>query len=266
MTELRRRESDSLKSPGIAHGFFNRDGGVSTGIYSSLNCGPGSKDAPEAVAENRRRVACALAPATQLISLYQIHSPIVHTLPPVGSEGGARLQGDAMVTVTPNLALGILTADCAPVLLADPEATVIGAAHAGWKGALGEGGRGVLEATLDAMEKLGARKARISAFIGPCISQANYEVGWDFRDRFLQLGLRNRSFFVPSDKEGHYRFDLPGYVAHRLTAAGAGRVEMSGICTYPAENGYFSFRRTTHAGEPDYGRQVSAIVLTEPSR
>ena len=171
-----------------------------------------------------------------------------------------------MVTATPGLALGVLTADCAPVLLADPEAKVIGAAHAGWKGALGEGGRGVLEATLEAMEKLGARRARTSAFIGPCISQANYEVAFDFRDRFLEPGLRNRRFFVPSDTEAHYRFDLPGYVAHRLTAAGAGRVEMSGVCTYPAENGYFSFRRTTHAGEPDYGRQVSAIVLTEPSR
>ncbi len=112
------------------------------------------------------------------------------------------------------------------------------------------------------MEKLGALRDRISAVIGPCISQANYEVGWDFRDRFLELGLKNRRFFVPSDKEGHYRFDLPGYVAHRLTAAGAGTVEMSGLCTYPAENGYFSFRRTTHAGEPDYGRQISAIVLT----
>jgi copper oxidase (laccase) domain-containing protein len=120
----------------------------------------------------------------------------------------------------------------------------------------------VLEATLDAMEKLGALRDRITAVIGPCISQANYEVAFDFRDRFLQLGLKNRRFFVPSEKEGRYRFDLPGYVAHRLTAAGAGTVEMSGVCTYPAENGYFSFRRTTHAGEPDYGRQISAIVLT----
>ncbi|HEY1877344.1 MAG TPA: laccase domain-containing protein, partial [Rhizomicrobium sp.] len=170
--------------------------------------------------------------------------------------------GDGLVTAMPGLALGILTADCAPVLLADPEAKVIGAAHAGWKGALGEGGRSVLEATLDAMESLGARKARIGAFIGPCISQANYEVGWDFRDRFLEPGLRNRRFFVPSGKEGHYRFDLPGYVAHRLTAAGVGAVEMSGVCTYPRENGYFSFRRATHAGEPDYGRQISTIVLT----
>lgn len=258
---MTRRESEILKAPGIAHGFFGREGGVSTGIYESRNCGPGSNDAPEAVAENRRRIAAALIPGgepPQLVSLSQIHSPIVHTLPAWGSENGKRLEGDAMVTATPGLALGILTADCAPVLLADPRAKVIGAAHAGWKGALG----GVLEATLEAMEKLGAQRMRIQAVIGPSISQDAYEVGWDFRDRFLELGLRNRRFFVPSDKEGHYRFDLPGYAAHRLTAAGAGSVESLGVCTYPPENGYFSFRRTTHAGEPDYGRQISAIVLT----
>lgn len=267
MSGLQRLEMDSLKLPRIAHGFFGRDGGVSTGIYSSLNCGPGSKDAPEAVAENRRRVALALD--ARLLSLSQIHSANVLTLPAWGGdglpapprEGAARLEGDAMVTATPGLALGILTADCAPVLLADARAGVIGAAHAGWKGALGEGGRGILEATLEAMEKLGAARGRITAVIGPSITQANYEVAFDFRDRFLELGLRNRRFFVPSDKEGHYRFDLPGYVTHRLTAAGTGHVEMSGVCTYPPENGYFSFRRTTHAGEPDYGRQISAIVL-----
>jgi YfiH family protein len=256
-----RLEAEMLRAPGIAHGFFDRDGGVSTGIYESLNCGPGSKDAPEAVAENRRRVATALIPGgepPQLVSLNQVHSAIVHTLPAWGAEDGKRLEGDAMVTATPGLALGILTADCAPVLLADPKAKVIGAAHAGWKGALG----GVLEATLEAMEKLGAQRMRIQAVIGPCISLDAYEVSWDFRDRFLELGLKQRRFFVPSDKEGHYRFDLPGYAAHRLTAAGAGSVESLGVCTYPPEHGYFSFRRTTHAGEPDYGRQISAIVLT----
>jgi hypothetical protein len=269
-TGLNRLQAANLKAPGIAHGFFARTGGVSTGIYASLNCGPGSGDAPEAVTENRRRVAAALAPDARLTSLSQIHSAHVFALPAWSGEarpapqreGAARLEGDAMVTATPGLALGILTADCAPVLLADAKAGVIGAAHAGWKGALGTDGRGVLEATLDAMEKLGAQRARIAAAIGPCISQTNYEVGWDFRDRFLERGLRNRKFFVPSDKEGHYRFDLPGYVAHRLTAAGAGAVEMSGVCTYPPQNGYFSFRRTTHAGAPDYGRQISAIVLT----
>jgi polyphenol oxidase len=257
---MNRLQMQSLESPGVAHGFFGRDGGVSTGIYSSLNCGPGSRDAPDAVSENRRRVAAALMPEAKLLSLSQIHSAHVITLPAWGGEG--RPEGDAMVTATPGLALGILTADCAPVLLADPKAKVIGAAHAGWKGALGQDGRGVLEATLDAMEKLGALRDRITAVIGPCITQANYEVAFDFRDRFLALGLRNRRFFVPSDKEGHYRFDLPGYAAHRLSTAGAGTVEMSGVCTYPPQNGYFSFRRATHAGEPDYGRQVSAIVLT----
>ena len=245
-----------LDAPGFAHGFFGRQGGVSTGLYESLNCGPGSRDAAEAVAENRRRVSAALAPGAALVSLSQIHSPIVHTLceaPP------QRPEGDAMVTATRGLALGILTADCAPVLLADHDAKVIGAAHAGWKGALG----GVLEATLEAMENLGASRTRIAAAVGPCISQANYEVNWEFRDRFLELGLKHRRFFVPSEREGHYRFDLPGYVAHRLTAAGLASVETLGICTYPPENGFFSFRRTTHAGESDYGRQVSAILLTQ---
>ena len=268
---MTRLQSAQLKADGIAHGFFGRDGGVSTGIYESLNCGPGSKDVPDAVAENRRRVAAALMPNSasggeppQLVSLNQVHSATVLTLPAweaprrEGAARDGRPEGDAMVTATPGLALGILTADCAPVLLADISAGVIGAAHAGWKGALG----GVLEATLDAMEKLGALRDRIQAAIGPCITQAHYEVGWDFRDRFLELGLRQRRFFVPSEKEGHYCFDLPGYVAHRLTTAGAGSVEPLGICTYPPENGYFSFRRATHAGEPDYGRQISTIVLT----
>ena len=258
---MKRLTAPVLNATGIAHGFFGREGGISAGLYESLNCGPGSSDDPEAVRENRRLVVAALTPEkdTRLISLSQIHSAIVHTLP----AWDERPEGDAMVTATPGLALGILTADCAPVLLADPKAKVIGAAHAGWKGALGKDGRGVLEATLHAMEKLGALRDRIQAAIGPCISQSNYEVGWDFRDRFLELGLKHRRFFTPSDREGHYRFDLQGYVAHRLTAAGVGAVEPLGVCTYPAENGFFSFRRTTHAQEPDYGRQISAIVLTE---
>jgi YfiH family protein len=275
----------NLSSSGIAHGFFGREGGFSDGLYASLNCGQGSRDDPSLVIENRRLVAAALVPEghdTSLISLSQTHSAIVHTLPAWGwresaardaprregaangaprREGaatGERLEGDAMVTATPGLALGILTADCAPVLLADPKARVIGAAHAGWKGALG----GVLEATLVSMEKLGALRDRISAAIGPCICQDNYEVSWDFRDRFLEHGLKMRRFFMPSGKEGHYRFDLPGFVVDRLTAAGVASVEQSGLCTYPSENGFFSFRRATHAGEPDYGRQISAIVLT----
>jgi len=255
---MKRLTAANLQAAGIAHGFFGREGGVSSGLYESLNCGPGSSDDPKAVTENRRLVAATLAPDVQgarLISLSQIHSAVVHTLP----AWEERPEGDAMVTATPGLALGILTADCAPVLLADPKARVIGAAHAGWKGALA----GVLEAALEAMEKLGASRDRIDAAIGPCISQDNYEVGDDFRARFLEQGAKHRRFFVPSDREGHHRFDLPGFAAYRLTAAGVGSVERLGICTYPPENGFFSFRRTTHAKEPDYGRQISAIVLTE---
>jgi hypothetical protein len=260
---MKRLRAQILDLAGITHGFFGRDGGVSSGLYESLNCGPGSSDDSKAVTENRRLVAAALAPETKLVSLSQVHSAIVHTLSGDRHEGSnQRPEGDAMVTATPGLALGILTADCAPVLLADPKAKVIGAAHAGWKGALGSDGRGIVEATLDDMEKLGASRDRIQAAIGPCISQSNYEVAWDFRDRFLELGLRHGRFFTPSDREGHYRFDLAGYVAHRLTSAGVGAVEPLGICTYPPENGFFSFRRTTHAREPDYGRQISAIVLT----
>jgi len=256
---MQRLEAKSLAGlPGITHGFFGREGGVSTGLYASLNCGPGSKDDRDAVMENRRRIAEALSPGTALVSLAQIHSPIVHTVMP-GWDAARHPEGDGLVTATPGFALGILTADCGPVLFADPEARVIGAAHAGWKGAIG----GVLEATVAAMETLGAQRARIRAAIGPCISQANYEVGFDFRDRFLeQGGLRMRQFFFPSGKEGHYRFDLEGYVVARLAGLGLGSVEGLGVCTYPVDNGYFSFRRTTHAGEPDYGREISAILLT----
>ena len=261
---MKRLEAANLVLPGIAHGFFGRDGGVSTGLYASLNCGPGSRDDRAALAENRARVAAALGGHARLTSLAQIHSPVVHIVGP-DWDIAAHPQGDGMVTATSGIALGILTADCAPVLFADAQAGVIGAAHAGWKGALGskEGG-GVLEATLAAMQGLGASRGRIAAAIGPCISQRNYEVGWDFRDRFLQQGLKMRKFFVPSATQGHYRFDLEGYVAHRLALAGVESAERLGVCTYPAENGFFSFRRTTHAGEPDYGREISAILLTQP--
>ncbi|MBV9549628.1 MAG: laccase domain-containing protein, partial [Alphaproteobacteria bacterium] len=212
---MRRLEAAILAElPEIAHGFFGRAGGVSAGLYASLNCGPGSGDNKAAVAENRARVAATLG-ATRLTSLAQIHSPIVHVAGP-DWDASRHPEGDGLVTAVPGLALGILTADCAPVLLADAQAGVIGAAHAGWKGALGLKEGGVLEATIAAMESLGAHRAHISAAIGPCISQQNYEVTFDFRDRFLeQGGLRMRTFFVPSGKEGHYRFDLEGYVAHR---------------------------------------------------
>jgi YfiH family protein len=255
---MQRLEAANLAAlPGVAHGFFGRAGGVSEGLYASLNCGPGSRDDKAAVAENRARVAAALG-AQRLASLAQIHSPLVHV---VGRDwdAGTHPEGDAMVTAQAGTALGILTADCAPLLFADAAARVVGAAHAGWKGAIG----GVAEATIAAMEALGARRANIQAAIGPCISQQNYEVGFDFRDRFLeQGGLRMRKFFVPSDRQGHYRFDLEGYVAARLAALGLGSVQPLGVCTYPVESGFFSFRRATHAGEPDYGREISAILLT----
>jgi YfiH family protein len=255
---MKRLEAETLAGlPGIAHGFFGREGGVSTGLYASLNCGPGSKDDREAVRENRRRIGEALAPGARLVSLAQIHSPFVHLVGP-DWDSGRHPEGDGLVTATPGLALGILTADCGPVLFADAEAGVIGAAHAGWKGALG----GVLEATITAMESLGAARERISAAIGPCISALNYEVGHDFRARFLEADSGNARFFRPGKPE-HYHFNLEGYVEARLAELGLKAVEPLGVCTYPAENGYFSFRRTTHAGEPDYGREISAILLTK---
>lgn len=250
--------SANLDLPGIGHGFFSRQGGVSEGLYASLNCGPGSRDDAAAVARNRALAAQELG-ARHLVSLSQIHSAITHTIGP-GWDFAVRPDGDAMATALPGVALGILTADCAPVLLADARARVVGAAHAGWKGALG----GVVEAAIAAMEELGARRADIAAAIGPCISQANYEVGWEMRDQILARdGLRGRKFFQPSDKEGHYRFDLAAYAAHRLAQAGIGAVAGLGLCTYPLENGFFSFRRATHWGESDYGREISAILLTE---
>jgi YfiH family protein len=251
---IERQTAAALTTPAIAHGFFLRHGGVSEGIHASLNCGPGSRDEPESVAENRRRVAAELGAGLNLVTLAQVHSAIVHPVP----LAAARTEGDAMVTATPGVALGILTADCAPVLLADAQARVIGAAHAGWKGAVA----GVLENTVAAMETLGADRARIRAAIGPAITQDNYEVGWELRDKVLeQGGLRMRKFFIPSAREGHYRFDLKAYAAHRLAGAGIGAIETLPACTYPPENGFFSFRRATHRAEPDYGRQISAIAL-----
>jgi YfiH family protein len=255
---MKRLEAGTLSAlPGIAHGFFGREGGVSSGLYASLNCGPGSKDDRAAVAENRRRVAALLGPQARLVSLAQIHSPFVHIVGP-DWDTGSHPEGDGLATATPGLALGILTADCGPVLFADAEAGVIGAAHAGWKGALG----GVLEATIAAMESLGAGRNRIAAAIGPCISAASYEVGEDFRARFLEADPGHARFFRPG-KRGHYHFNLEGYVAARLAGLGLKSVEPLGVCTYPPENGFFSFRRTTHAGEPDYGREISAILITK---
>lgn len=234
--------------PGIAHGFFGRAGGVSTGLYESLNCGPGSKDDPNSVAENRKRVTATFDARARLATLAQIHSPIVHV---VGADWDCP-QGDAMVTAQPGIILGILTADCAPVLFADASARVIGAAHAGWKGAVGGG----LEAAIAAMRKLGA--ANIVAAIGPTIAQEDYEVGADFRTAFTAA---DHVFFSPAIRPTHFQFNLPGYIAMRLARAGIENVCDLGLSTYPPGNGFFSFRRTTHAGEPDYGRQISALMI-----
>lgn len=244
---------------GVRHGFFTRAGGVSEGLYESLNIGLGSSDARERVMENRARVAAALGVAAdRLVTPYQIHSPdaVVVSTPWPAGEG---TRADAIVTATPGLAVGVSTADCGPVLFADAAAGVVGAAHAGWRGAL----RGVIEATIEAMEGLGAERGRITAVLGPMISADAYEVGPEFVARFLEADAGNAAFFVRSERPGHAMFDLPAYIAARLAAAGVGGVEDLGLCTYSDEARFFSFRRTTHRGEPDYGRLVSAIALSE---
>jgi hypothetical protein len=246
------RAADLQELPGIAHGFFGRDGGFSSGVYASLNCGPGSRDDAAAVAGNRARAIEALAPGARLVSLAQIHSATVHIVDDSWNFD-LRREGDGLATVRSGVMLGILTADCTPVLFADAKAGVIGAAHAGWKGALA----GVLENTVAAMVTLGAKPARITAAIGPTISQANYEVGADMMARF---DAADRKFFIASDRPDHYRFDLPGYTRMRLERAGVGRISDLKLCTYPPGNGFYSYRRTTHLGEADYGREISAIV------
>jgi hypothetical protein len=247
--------ADNLKNAAIAQGFFTRQGGVSRGIFASLNCGPGSGDDAQKVMENREHVRRELG-ARSLVSLYQIHSPIAVTVSEPWDHGN-RPQADAMVTNVPGIALGILTADCAPVLLVDAQARVIGAAHAGWKGAL----YGVTDSVIAEMEKLGADRARIAAAVGPCISQANYEVGAEFLDAFTKVDSTNGKFFVTSNRSDHFRFDLEAFVAHRLRLAGVSDVQPLHACTYARENEFFSYRRATHRGEKDYGRQISAIVL-----
>jgi YfiH family protein len=239
----------------VRHGFFTRRGGASEGIYAGLNCGPGSGDRAEDVAANRALVAEAMGVAPdRLLSLHQVHSPSVVV---AGPDGWAeRPRADAAVTASRGVALGILTADCAPVLFADPEAGVIGAAHAGWRGAID----GVLEATVAAMEGLGAERARISAAVGPTISQRAYEVGPEFLDRFLDEDRAHGRFFAQGEGD-RALFDLPGFVLARLRAAGVGEAGWIGACTYSDPDRFFSYRRTTHAGEPDYGRLISAIAL-----
>ncbi|HEX5184838.1 MAG TPA: peptidoglycan editing factor PgeF [Allosphingosinicella sp.] len=241
----------------VPHGFLGRRGGVSEGVCAGLNVGLGSEDDRAAIAENRRRAIEAVAPGALLATVHQIHSPqVVHAEAPWPDD--ARPRADAMVTERPGLALGILTADCAPVLLADAEAGVIGAAHAGWKGAFG----GVVEATVAAMERLGADRARIAAAIGPCIARKSYEVDEVFFRRFAEADPENERFFAAGEREGHHQFDLEGFVLSRLAAAGLDRIEALGEDTCSQPDRFFSYRRAAHRGEPDYGRQVSLIALS----
>jgi purine-nucleoside/S-methyl-5'-thioadenosine phosphorylase / adenosine deaminase len=253
-------QAETLKDcPRVRHGFFTRRGGVSAGIYASLNCGYGSNDQAANVTENRRRALALIGlPAEALATTYQIHSAdVIEVTKPWPQD--ARPRVDAMVTTRPGIALGICTADCAPVLLADPVAGVIGAAHAGWRGAVS----GVVEAVVRAMVEHGAEPARMHAAAGPCIAQASYEVGPEFPQPFLQQDPENRRFFVPSKRAGHFMFDLPGYVLSRLQRLGIGEAASVGRDTCAETDMFFSYRRTTLAGEKDYGRGLSVIALEE---
>ncbi len=250
-------DSEALNIPGIAHGFFTRGGGHSTGIFASLNCGLGSGDDPDLVRMNRETVARGLGiDAANLVTAHQVHSAeaIEVTAPwPID----ARPKVDGLVSKTRGIGLGVLTADCGPVLFADPEGGVVGACHAGWKGAL----TGVTEATLSAMEKLGAVRTRITAVLGPTISKDAYEVGPDFPKPFLEQDGAHARYFTPSLKQDHHMFDLPRYLVDRLRREGVGSVSNLGLCTYSDEARFYSYRRATHRGEQDYGRLISAIAL-----
>ena len=242
--------------PGLRHAFFTREGGVSGEIYESLNGGLGSNDDPANVLENRRRMAEQMGVAPEnFVSVHQIHSPdaVVATGP---WPDDTRPRADAIVTRTEGIAIGVTAADCGPILFADAGARVIGAAHAGWKGAL----TGVLESTIDAMEKLGADRSGIVAAIGPLIRQHSYEVGGEFVERFLDAGAENAAFFIPSVRSGHATFDLAGFIRMRLESAGVLMIDDIGVDTYSDER-FYSYRRSVHRKEPDYGRHVHAIAL-----
>ena len=243
----------------IRHAFFTRGGGVSDGVYASLNGGIGSNDAPDKVAENRARMAATLGVTPdRFLTPYQIHSPDV-----VVADGSwtqaTRPRADAVVTREPRLAIGVSTADCGPLLFADAEAGVVGAAHAGWRGAF----TGVIEATLAAMEKLGASRDRVVVALGPTIRQPNYEVGPEFLERFRAADMDNERFFAPSPREGHAMFDLTGYIADRVNRAGVAQFEDLGHCTYADPAQFYSYRRMSQRGEPDYGRHINAIALAD---
>jgi YfiH family protein len=246
----------------IQHGFFGRQGGVSKGIYSNLNCGVGSDDLPEAVQENRARVAGKLSVKPEnLITVWQIHSSDCLIVDGPVAQGSERPKADALVTDKAGLALGVLTADCGPILFAGEKAdgsSVIGAAHAGWGGALG----GVLESTVERMLELGAGLETIRAAIGPCIGPKSYEVSIGFETSFLERNPEDEHFFREAQKSGHLMFDLSGYIASRLAQAGLKQVTITGDDTFAEPELFFSYRRSTHRKEPDYGRQISAIVIS----
>lgn len=253
-------ESSSLSAlDGIRHAFFTRDGGVSAGIYESLNSGIGSQDDVAHVTENRARMARELGvDSARLITAFQIHSPhVVVAEEPWSVE--TRPRADAIVTRTPGLAIGVSTADCGPLLFADAQARVIGAAHAGWRGAFS----GVIEGTIAAMEDRGADRTRITVALGPLIRQPNYEVSQSFVDEFLRADESHAQFFAPAERAGHAMFDLPAFIASRLAENGIGRFEDIGLCTYADPDRFYSYRRSVHRAEPDYGRHVNAIVLSE---
>jgi polyphenol oxidase len=251
-------EARTLSLPGIRHGYFTRQGGVSGGFYASLNGGLGSHDGAAEVAENRARMAAALGvPPAALLSIYQTHSPDV-AVAEKPWPADRRPRADAIVSRAAGLALGVSTADCGPILLADPAGRVIGAAHAGWRGAL----TGIIEATVAAMERLGARRERIHAALGPMIRQASYEVGPDLIARFTAADPASDRYFTPAARDDHALFDLAGYIGGRLDRAGIAHFEDLGLCTYADPARFFSFRRSTHRAEADYGRHVNAIVLT----
>ena len=242
--------------PGLRHAFFTRDGGVSDGIYGTLNGGLGSNDEPAHVAENRRRMAAQMGVTSEhFLGVWQIHSPdaVVASGP---WEGASRPRADAIVTRSEGLAIGVTAADCGPILLVDPNARVIGAAHAGWKGAL----TGIVESTVEAMEKLGAERTDIVAAIGPLIRQHSYEVGGEFVERFIEADAENGMFFIPSTRQGHAMFDLAGFIRMRLENAGVLMIDDIGVDTYSDER-FYSYRRSVHRKEPDYGRHVHAIAL-----
>ncbi len=247
----------ALDHPSVAHGFFTRRGGVSDGLYASLNGGTGSRDARSSVVENRRRIAAALGVAPDHLAMpWLVHSPDAVAIEAPFTEG-ARPKCDGLATRARGLALGVTGADCGVVLFASGADGVVGACHAGWKGAF----TGVLEATVARMVELGARRETITAVLGPTIAQASYEVGPEFRERFLAEDTAHGEFFVPSGRPDHHLFDLPGFIGARLRATGIGRFDDLGLDTYADEARFFSYRRATHRGEADYGRLVAAIAL-----